>query len=101
MRNTHCPECNQRLVLQAFWQGHLVNCTSCGAKLQRSRSGMIFSAVAGILAWFLADWLLTRAGAPMELEIAGSLIALAAGYGAVHVITLDLKPWEDETSLKL
>lgn len=96
-----CPECNRRLILQSFWQGRHVNCTSCGARLQRSIAGMVLSAVAGLLAWFAAELILHGMGAPMEIEIAGSVAALVAGYFGVHTLMLRLKPREEEPTLKL
>ena len=95
-----CPECNTRLILQAFWQGCHVNCTTCGARLQRSLSGIVLATVGGFLAWFLAEWLLTMAGVPMEVEIPLGVLALLAAYLGVHVLTLELKPKEPD-SLKL
>ncbi len=76
-----CPECNTRLISEAFWQGRYVNCTTCGAKLERGISQIVWSVAAGILAWFLADWLLVKAGAPMEIEIPLGIISLAAATG--------------------
>ena len=86
--------------MEAFWQGRYVNCTTCGAKLQRSIAGITWPVVAGILAWFLADWLLVMAGAPMEVDIPLGVIALGVAYLGVHVLTLELKPKEPD-SLKL
>ena len=99
-RNMRCPECNTRLIMEALWQGRYVNCTTCGAKLQRSISGITWPVAAGILAWFLADWLLVMAGAPMEVEIPLGVTALGVAYLGVHVLTLELKPKEPD-SLKL
>ena len=96
-----CPECNARLILQAFWQGHYVNCTSCGAKLERGWFGIIASYAAALVTWVIADYLLTESGAVMEVEIPVSLLAMAAGYLAVHTLTLRLKPREDEPSLRI
>jgi uncharacterized paraquat-inducible protein A len=96
----HCPECHARLILQAFWQGRYVNCTSCGAKLQRSLAAIVVSFAGGFLAYALAALLLVRAGAPMEIEIILSVAALAAGFLGIHIATLRLKPRED-SSLKL
>ena len=90
-----------RLILQAFWQGRYVNCTSCGARLERSLSGMVLSAVAGILAWIPAMWLLSRSGVAMEVEISLGLAALIAAYFGVHILTLRLKPREEDPTLKL
>jgi len=99
--NMNCPECGARLLLQAFWQGRYVNCTSCGARLERSISSIVLSALSGFVALTLAEWALTTVGAPMEIEIPLALLALAVGYGAVHVLTLRLKPREEEPTLKL
>ena len=96
-----CPECGTRLLLQAFWQGRYVNCNSCGARLQRSISSIVLSVLSGFAALTLVEWGLTAAGAPMEVEIPLALLALAAGYSVVHVLTLRLKPREEEPTIKL
>ncbi len=95
-----CPECNKRLILDSFWQGRYVNCTGCGAKLERSLGAIVVSVASGILAWFLTDWVMVKLGAPMELEIPVSLLGLVAGFLIVHALTLKLKPRE-ESELKL
>ena len=96
-----CPECQTRLVLQAFWQGRYVNCTSCGARLQRSLAGIVLSAVAGLFGWGATMYVLDGSGLPMEAEIAIGLLALVVCYLVVHVLTLHLKPREEEPTLKL
>ncbi len=78
-----------------------MNCTSCGARLQRSVAGMVLAAVAGILGWFLAEWVLHDTGVRMEVEIAVGLAALAIAYFAVHTLTLRLIPREEEPTLKI
>ena len=96
-----CPKCNTRLLLQAFWQGRYVNCTSCGARLQRSLLGIVASALSGFATLLLAEWALTAAGVPMEIEIPLALAALAAGYGAVHALTVRLRPRAEEPTIRL
>jgi len=96
-----CPKCNVRLILQAFWQGRYVNCTSCGARLERGIVGIVLPMAAALAAFLGAEWLLNDAGVSMEVEIGGSLLALAAAYAIVHVLTLDLRPREEEPRLKL
>ena len=99
--NTRCPQCNRRLILQAFWQGRHVNCTSCGARLQRGIAGIALSAAVGIVVWIVAEWLMQGTGIPMEVEIPAGLLALFVGYTVVHILTLKLVPREDETRLNL
>ena len=60
----------------------------------------VLSVIGGLVAWALAELLLTRLGAPMEVEIPLGLVALAAGYFGVHTLTLELKP-KEESELKL
>jgi hypothetical protein len=62
---------------------------------------MVLAAAGGLGAWLLAEWLLGMAGAPMEVEIPVSLLAMGAGYFGVHIATLRLKPREDDTGLRL
>jgi hypothetical protein len=89
------------LLFQAFWQGRYVNCTSCGARLQRKILPMVLSALSGFASFVVAMWLLSMVSVPMEIEITLGVAALAAGYLAVHAATLKLTPREDDVSLKL
>lgn len=62
---------------------------------------MVVPILSGFFALLVAEWGLTAAGIPMELEIPLALLALAAGYGSVHALMLRLKPREEEPTIKL